>query len=61
MDDFDESRIMDMIDDVDTLMDMAPECTGFMVPLHFSANLRIELWTRVLVQCLLIELIHRSV
>lgn len=28
---FDESRIIDIIDDTEALMDMAPECTGFMV------------------------------
>jgi hypothetical protein len=28
---FDESRIVDIIDDSEALMDMAPECTGFMV------------------------------
>jgi hypothetical protein len=28
---FDESQILDIIDDLEALLDMAPECTGFMV------------------------------
>jgi hypothetical protein len=31
MEGFNESQLVDIIDDLEALMDMAPECTGFMV------------------------------
>jgi serine/threonine protein kinase len=33
---FDESRVADIVDDLESLMDMAPECTGYMVSMHLT-------------------------